>query len=100
MSVPVAAVSAMVWLPGVTVTGPVVPLWVAAAFLTVSSMWRSKVPGSLVGERCLRTSMVPVLRVLVNVQDTFAFGVTATASEVPTPVADGWPLVVQAIVVV
>ena len=64
-----APVSATLWFAPVgTVTVAVAPLPPLTA--VVPSTWRSNVPGSFAGIRCLTTLICPVLRVLVNVQVT------------------------------
>src|SRR5204862_7464353 len=96
--VPVPASSATEWfVPVLTVIAPVVsPLPASVAFV-VPSIWRLNLPGSLVGERVLRTSIEPVLRVLVIVQTTSSSSVTVTSNgPEPLPAAATEPAPVPA----
>src|SRR5205085_1194104 len=74
------ATSPTLWVPVLTVTSPVVPPLAASVLSVVPSTWRSKRPGSLVGESDLTTSILPVSRTLVIVQTMSSPKATLTSS--------------------
>ena len=70
----------------------------ASVFCVVPSIFRSKRPGSLLGERVFFTSIVPGLRTFEIVHTTVSFLWTVTPERlVPVPDSAADPFLVQAI---
>ena len=70
------------WVPVFKVSSPVEPLWPTSSALAsvVPSIWRSNLPGSVVGLSDFLTSSLPVSRVLVITQTMSEPVVTGTVS--------------------